>query len=199
MIISLGTKELILQNSFVLFLEKGFKEVSLNEIVKECKVSKGAFYHHYKSKDELYIEVLNRFFFSHFSKHDVDYSNSTLKSKVDYFINTFIMPYREVANLLGKNEVSAYFRFLFQTVNAFPEVRERVNKHFYTKGYYIYQVIEIAKQNNEVAKTINSKIVARQILSTIIGVLVLEGINDISIIEIRFKEIVDEYLKLLTK
>ena len=195
----MGTKELILQNSFILFLERGVKEVSLNEIVKECKVSKGAFYHHYKSKEELYIEVLNRFFFSYFSKQDVDYSNSTLKYKIDNFINTFILPYREVANLLGKNEVSAYFRFLFQAVNTFPEIRKRVNKHFYTKGYYIYQVIKIAKQNNEVSSSINSKIVARQMLSTIIGVLVLEGINDITTIEIRFKEIVDEYLILLTK
>lgn len=195
----MNTREIILQNSFVLFLEKGFKEVSLNEIVRKCNLSKGGFYHHFKSKDELYINVLDRFFFSYFSKQDVDYSNSTLKYKIDYFINTFLQPYKEIAVLLGEKQVSAYFRFLFQAVNTFPEIRVRVNKHFYTKGYYIFQIIEMAKETNEVSKNINSKTTARQILSTIIGVLILEGINDIGNIEKRFSEIVDEYFKLLTK
>ncbi len=195
----MNIKEIILQKSFKLFLERGYKEVSLNEILKECGVSKGAFYHHYKSKDELYVKVLDRFFFSYFSKQDVDYSSNTVKYKIDYFIDTFLHPYREIATLLDQKHVSAYFRFLFQAVNTFPEIRYRVNRHFYTKGYYIYQIIEIAKHNNEIAKSINSKLVARQILSTIIGVLVLEGINDIANIESRFKEIVDEYFKLLKK
>ena len=195
----MSTKEIILEKSFQLFLEKGYKEVSLNEILKECGVSKGAFYHHYKSKDELYVKVLDRFFFSYFSKQDVDYTDNTLKNKITYFIDTFLHPYREIATLLNQKHVSAYFRFLFQAVNTFPEIRARVNRHFYTKGYYIYQVINIAKQNNEIKECIDSKLVSRQILSTIIGVLVLEGINDIANIELRFKEIVDEYFKLLKK
>lgn len=180
-----------------MFLAKGYKEVTLNEILKECGVSKGAFYHHYKSKDELYITVLDRFFFSYFSKQDVDYSSNTIEFKVTYLVDTFLKPYREVAALLGEKHLSAYFRFLFQAVNTFPEIRSRVNKHFYTKGYYIYQIINLAKRNNEIKQDIDSKLVARQILSTIIGVLVLEGIYDISNIELRFKEVVDEYFKLL--
>ena len=191
------TKELILQNSFALFIEKGYKEVSLNEILKKCEISKGAFYHHYRSKDELYLKVLDRFFFQYFSKQDVDYTDSTLFYKINYFIGTFLNPYKEIAVILNSNQVSAYFRFLFQAVNNFPEIRVRVNRHFYTKGYYIYQIIEIAKRNKEVKQSIDSKITARQILSTIIGVLILEGINDIENIEIRFKEIVEEYYKLI--
>ena len=193
----MNTKELIIKQSFNLFLKKGYKEVSLNEILKVCEVSKGAFYHYYKSKDELYSDVLDRFFFSYFNKQDVDYSDKLLKDKITYFIEMFLSPYREIANLLGEKQVSAYFRFLFQTVNSFPEIRLKVNRHFYIKGYYIFQIIEIAKKNGEVKDSINSKLVARQILSTIVGVLVLEGINDISNIENRFDEMVDEYFKLL--
>jgi AcrR family transcriptional regulator len=191
------TKELILQNSFILFLEKGYKEVSLNEILKKCEISKGAFYHHYKSKDELYLKVLDRFFFQYFSKQDVDYSDSTLLYKINYFVGTFLSPYKEIGVILKSNQVSAYFRFLFQAVNNYSEIRARVNKHFYTKGYYIYQIIEIAKKNNEVKENIDTKTMARQILSTIVGVLILEGINDIENIELRFSEIVDEYYKLI--
>ncbi len=191
------TKELIIQKSFILFLQKGYKEVSLNEILTNCGISKGAFYHHYKSKDELYTEVLNRFFFSYFNKQDVDYSNATLQFKIKYFINTFLEPYTEISALFNHNHLSAYFRFLFQAVNTYPEIRAKVNRHFYTKGYYLFQIIEQAKQNNEIRKDVDSKVIARQILSTIIGVSVLEGIYDISKVRIRFDEIVKEYCKLL--
>ena len=193
----MNTKDNIIEKSFVLFLQRGYKEVSLNEILKNCGVSKGAFYHYYKSKDELFDDVLNRFFFSYFKKQDVDYSNALFEVKIKYLVKTFIEPYNEVANLLGQKQISAYFRFLFQSVNSFPNIRHSVNKHFYTKGYYIYQITEQAKQAGELKADIDSKIIARQLLSTITGELVLEGIYDISDIEIKLNNVIDEYIKLL--
>lgn len=193
----MNTKDLIIEKSFVLFLKKGLKEASLNDILSTCGVSKGAFYHYYKSKDELIVEVLNRFFFSYFKKQDVDYSNVSFDDKITFLINAFIEPYNEIAVVLGEKHISAYFRFLFQVINLYPNIRYRVNKHFYTKGYYIYQIIEQAKINGEIKAEVNSKVVARQILSTIIGVLVLEGIYDISKIKNRFEQIIGSYLNLL--
>ena len=193
----MNTKILIIEKSFVLFLKKGLKEASLNDILSTCGVSKGAFYHHYKSKDELIIEVLNRFFFSYFKKQDVDYSNNTFEDKISTLIKAFIEPYNEIAILLGEKHISAYFRFLFQVVNLYPNIRYRVNKHFYTKGYYLYQIIEQAKLSGEIKVEVDSKNIARQLLSTIIGVLVLEGIYDIRKINIRFEQIISEYIKLI--
>lgn len=41
-----------------LFKEKGYKNVSVDEIVQACNSSKGSFYHHFKSK----AEILNEHF-----------------------------------------------------------------------------------------------------------------------------------------
>ena len=187
-----------MQNSFVLFLQKGYKEVSVNEIAKTCSISKGAFYYHYKSKDELYLEVLHRFFFSYFKSQDCDYGENSLEFKFMFLVSTFIEPYKEISSLLKQKDLSAYFRFLFQAVNYFPDIKYRVNKHFYIKGYYLYLIINDAKNRGEIKQSVDPKLMARQILSSIIGVTVLEGINDIDMIKLRLEEVIKGNLNLIT-
>lgn len=53
------TKQLILDESFKLFYENGFKTTSVDKIMKATKLTKGAFYHHYKNKKELGIAVIS--------------------------------------------------------------------------------------------------------------------------------------------
>jgi len=67
------TRELILSKSFQLFLNKGYREILINNIIGECGISKGVFYHHFKSKEELYQEVLNHLFFDYFQDADFIY------------------------------------------------------------------------------------------------------------------------------
>jgi len=191
------TKERILEKSFVLFLQRGYKEVSLNEIIRECEISKGAFYHHFESKEELYLEVLHRFFFSYFKKQDADYSDTSLESKLISFAETFVGPIIEISKLINSKQMNAYYRFLFQAVNSFPEIQQKVSKHFYIKGYYLNQIVEQAKANGEVKANLDSKTSARQVLASIVGVSVLEGINDIDEVEKRYHQILNEYYKLI--
>ncbi|WP_270180950.1 TetR/AcrR family transcriptional regulator [Alkalihalobacillus sp. CinArs1] len=51
-------KIMIIENAIKLFAKKGFSATSVQEIAKECDISKGAFYLHFKSKDELLFQVL---------------------------------------------------------------------------------------------------------------------------------------------
>ena len=51
-------KENILEIAFQLFLKNGFAEVSTNEIIREANVTKGCFYHYFKSKEELIYDVI---------------------------------------------------------------------------------------------------------------------------------------------
>ncbi|WP_055448859.1 TetR/AcrR family transcriptional regulator [Lacinutrix mariniflava] len=53
------TKQLIIDKAFNLFYQNGFKTTSIDKIMKETTLSKGAFYHHYKSKKELGLEVIS--------------------------------------------------------------------------------------------------------------------------------------------
>lgn len=52
------TKHHIIDEAFKLFYENGFKATSINDVMRATKMSKGAFYHHYKNKQQLGIEVI---------------------------------------------------------------------------------------------------------------------------------------------
>ena len=49
------TKQLILNESYKLFYTDGFKTTSIDKIMMKTKLTKGAFYHHYKKARKLII------------------------------------------------------------------------------------------------------------------------------------------------
>mgnify|MGYP000560179163 CR=1 FL=1 len=52
------TRDRILQSARALFSMKGFEAVTVNDIMKDCSLTRGAFYAHFKSKAELYQQAL---------------------------------------------------------------------------------------------------------------------------------------------
>lgn len=54
-------REKILESSLQLFSEQGFHGVSVKDIVEYSQTSKGGFYHHFKSKDELLYVIHDTF------------------------------------------------------------------------------------------------------------------------------------------
>jgi len=55
------TRTNILKTALLLFLEKGYKNVSYQELVKKTGMSKGAIYHYFASKEELLLAVFDMF------------------------------------------------------------------------------------------------------------------------------------------
>lgn len=194
----MDTRELIIQNSFVLFLKNGIKEVSINEIIKSCAISKGAFYHYFESKEKIYMEVLDRFFFSYFKKQKVYYSAEILLTeKLERFEKSFLGPYEEIAGILKTDQLTTYFRFLFQAASNYDEIRQRINKYFYRKGYYLYQILEIAKKEGEIRSDIDSEIAARQLLNMLIGVTIMDGINTLDALKKNIHTVIFNYYSLI--
>ncbi|RPF55874.1 TetR/AcrR family transcriptional regulator [Aquisalibacillus elongatus] len=54
-------RDKIIKNSLELFSSNGYHGVSVNDIVQQCETSKGGFYHHFKSKDELLYVIHDTF------------------------------------------------------------------------------------------------------------------------------------------
>ena len=54
------TRQLILQVSLQLFMQQGYEKTSLNDIINHLGgLTKGAIYHHFKSKEEILVAVVN--------------------------------------------------------------------------------------------------------------------------------------------
>ena len=54
-------KEAILQTATVFFSEQGFRDTSMSEIAKVTGVADGTIFYHFKSKEELFLAVLQNF------------------------------------------------------------------------------------------------------------------------------------------
>lgn len=52
-------KALILKSAFECFAQKGFQVATMEDIVYHSKISKGAIYNYFNSKDEIYLELMN--------------------------------------------------------------------------------------------------------------------------------------------
>ncbi|KAF2955920.1 TetR/AcrR family transcriptional regulator [Marinitoga sp. 38H-ov] len=57
------TYEKIIKSAYEIFSKEGYQKASINKIKDRAKVSKGAIYHYFKSKEELYFKVLEYFLF----------------------------------------------------------------------------------------------------------------------------------------
>jgi len=56
---SAATRLSILQKSFELIYEKGYQTTSIDDILATTQVTKGAFYYHFKNKDEMGLAIIN--------------------------------------------------------------------------------------------------------------------------------------------
>lgn len=54
------TVQLILDTASTLFLQKGYDKTTLQDIINATKLSKGAIYHHFASKEAILIAVVDR-------------------------------------------------------------------------------------------------------------------------------------------
>ena len=56
-----ATKELILDCTQELVYERGFSATTLDLVLEKAKLTKGAFFHHFKSKDDLATSLIERY------------------------------------------------------------------------------------------------------------------------------------------
>lgn len=76
-------RERILEAAFTLFHEQGYNTTGINQIIANSKVAKASFYQHFKSKEDLCVEFLNKRNAFWFDKLEEFTSNSkTGKTKI---------------------------------------------------------------------------------------------------------------------
>lgn len=55
----MDTRQKLIKIGAMLFADKSFSEVSVETVTKKAKVSKGAFYHYFVSKEDFYFQIIN--------------------------------------------------------------------------------------------------------------------------------------------
>jgi AcrR family transcriptional regulator len=118
------TKEHILKTSLLLFLQKSYRDVTMKEIVEKTGLSKGAFYHYFTSKEELFKEIVTRFMNTGSANYSSFDNTSLRKFYLDY-IDSLESSLKQLSNMVDENERESFnfnfFLILFEAVGRFPE------------------------------------------------------------------------------
>lgn len=164
------TKEHILETAFFLFVAKTFKEVTMKEIVNATGLSKGAFYHYFESKEQLFHEVINDYLISNLQ---VDYSQFDHSSLHAFYSETLDFMEKRSSSGLRKNlsvqdgTYSNLYTFIFEAIKFFPELKEKFIEFDAYKLDNWVKVIQKAKMSGEIKSSMSDESIAKIFLSTI--------------------------------
>lgn len=114
----LDTRENILNTAFVMFMERGYADVSLNDILKPIGITKGGFYHYFKSKDELFEEILNSYVIYPLREFERYISNveGDIFDFLPTFFNSYVYMIDEMVKLVGNKEnIYGYYLLIFSS------------------------------------------------------------------------------------
>lgn len=170
------TRNSILKTAFFLFLEKGFSEVSVNDIIGAAHIAKGGFYYYFKSKDALIEEVIHKFICPFF-KEPVEKMKQELivdencsmdaKKKLElYFLNVHsIFPTEQMKDICGEIDLRNFYFLVFEGMKKYHCLSD-MRKDIYKEKIEIFEkileegkkegVIEASIDCHEWATTINS-------------------------------------------
>ena len=178
------SKEHIIIVASRLFMQKSYKEVTMSEIVKETGLSKGAFYYYFKSKEELFSEVLTYFFLN---VTELTYDKYTSESLHQFYhdvakgINSLTGFYIE--KFKGSIEVGElsinYFTLMFDAIKLFPELRKKIIDLLKNENRKWTEVIKMAREKGEIKSVMSDEQLAKIFVSISDGVgmhLIIQGV-----------------------
>lgn len=167
------TRAKIVEYSTKLFLEKGYKGVTMSDILKATNLSKGAFYHHFKSKEELFVELMQNLVndFSEIPYDTLDKS-SLYNFYTDYINYLSNQPNKKVVNSFQ------YTTLLYDAVKFIPDLSNRVKEIKNTEEDNWLKVVKEARENGEIDTPMGDEQIAKMFISSSTGVSMTESSAD---------------------
>jgi len=120
------TKEIIIEIAFKLFLDKGYKNTSMSDLVRETKLSKGAFYHHFENKETLYKEVIDIYFLAYYAQIDWKSTKNLNVLEIELMIKEFYSAFVPEIIAITDKGMSRYFIMFFEAYESYPKFKDTV-------------------------------------------------------------------------
>jgi len=157
-------KEQIMSAALSVVVTKGYDQSRMDDIVEKSQLSKGAIYWYYKSKEEVYLSLVD-YWFVQYSSGVVDTlkqqesASDQLKALFDFFIEQF-----------DKNPTT--FKLLvefWRLAGLNPDFNAKLQQIYSDFLEYIIEIIKVGVANGEF-KNVEPRITALSILINIEGI-----------------------------
>lgn len=160
-----STREHILLTAFKLFLKNGYKGVSMNMLVDASGLSKGAFYHYFENKEQLFVESLDNLFFSYAPYNqppDVELKNDLWENIMQYINNARYYIKEMNKQLGGEKFENGYYKLMIDAFNHAPDFYLKIEKSNQQELAFWRRVFSKARDNGEIKGDLNIDLLARQ-------------------------------------
>lgn len=167
----MNTKTHILKESLKLFLRKSYKDVTLNEILQKTGLSKGAFYYYYKSKEELFLEIVETYFSYTMIYNFEKYSRESLKEFYEDHVRDLgsaMSKFSSEKAKMGDNTAmnSNYFYPIFDALRILPEFRGKFQAARMKELEQWSGAIDRARKSGEIKSKMSNEQIARIFIYT---------------------------------
>ena len=152
------TKDLILKESFKLFAWKRYEQVTVSDLERVTKLTRGAIFYYMKNKEHLFMEVLDKYMLNGNTAPTSD--KQTLLSYIDLFIEELKKSKKQMNVLDIKNINFAYANIANQAIYYYPEYAKLANGKDEEDLNNWKKVLQHAVQSGEVMNTIDVETVA---------------------------------------
>ena len=177
----MDTKSRIMEESFKLFLKKGFVDVSLNEIRKASNITTGGFYYHFDSKDTLLVAVIEKYIFNYFNSTILQIRDfeGTPKEKLKTVILSIIgddITINKSTKLCESSEKIDYrilHLLLFEGVQKYEIISQHYTEFYYNLLNFIKDVLDEGAAQDIIRRDIDSTELATFIQTSMVGTVLM--------------------------
>ncbi|MBQ4537528.1 MAG: TetR/AcrR family transcriptional regulator [Lachnospiraceae bacterium] len=141
---SIQKRKYILETARKVFMEKGFKKVTMKDIVEACDISRGGLYLYFESTSQIFLEVLRME-----SQEDDDVFSGSIAEDATAADILLLFLKEQKKELLRKSDnlTQATYEFYFE--NQLPKKENILKKQFDSAVKIIEQLIENGVENGE--------------------------------------------------
>ena len=153
------------------FFEKGFRSVTVESIARRAELSKGAIYLYFKSKEEIYAQILLR---------DIDKFHDRVKTLLDPSMSASenLRRFAEVyaSFFISDRELFRIFmNFMIQhnPVNFTPKISENIVKSTNQTVVIIEQILQLGVESGEFPRNLNIRVCRNALWGLLNGIIAL--------------------------
>ncbi len=141
---SIQKRKYILETARKVFMEKGFKKVTMKDIVEACDISRGGLYLYFESTSQIFLEVLKM----ESQEADDVFSDSITEDATAADILILFLKEQKKELLRKENTLTqAIYEFYFE--NDLPKKENVLKKQFDSAVKIIEKLIEAGVENGE--------------------------------------------------
>ena len=192
------TKEFILKSAYDLFLRNNYEAVTINKISEATQLTKGAIYHHYASKEEIFKAVVDKYMIE--NKVEVSYEHASLYDFIQHAISN--VHNKILEQMTFDTDIHrAPLHYISLSIDAFqyyPDFAEIGQKFFQYEIDKWKSALDKAIKSGEIRSDIDTEVISMNFLNIstgIVGNMLMSG--SIEFAFEMFKKQMEELYKVI--